>query len=133
VLGLFIFLGLGTGGLLLLLIALPPEIPDRRSGQIGAGFDLSLSITDAKPSSGTSSVLQETWEDNNTVTLHRSRYLEKARRDKRIVGIYLNGSRSSEATGTVCHAQGSAGSLERFRAAGKTILAYMNWRNEIIT
>jgi len=26
--------------------------------------------------------------------------LEKARRDKRIVGIYLNGSRSSEATGT---------------------------------
>jgi len=29
------------------------------SGQIGAGFDLSLNITDAKPSSGTSSVLQE--------------------------------------------------------------------------
>jgi protease-4 len=133
-LGLFIFLGLGTGGLLLLLIAVAsrdtgPQVKDKSV----LVFDLSLNITDAKPSSGTSSVLQEalTGEDNNTVTLRTVLdTLEKARRDKRIVGIYLNGSRSSEATGTdFATLKEVRAALERFRAAGKTILAYnINWR-----
>jgi len=68
-------------------------------------------------------------EDNNSNTPHRSRYFGKARRDKRIVGIYLKGSVQKQ---FFCHAQEVRAALERFRAAG--ILAYnMNWRNEIIT
>jgi len=45
------------------------------------------------------------------------------------VGIYLNGSRSSEATGgDFATLKEVRAALERFRAAGKTILAYnMNW------
>jgi len=48
------------------------------------------------------------------------------------VGIYLNGSRSSEATGTDFATLRKCG-LERFRAAGKTILAYnMNWNETLL-
>ena len=95
-------------------------------------FDLSLNITDAQPSSGTSAVLQEalSGEDNNTVTLRTVLdTLEKARRDKRIVGIYLDGSRSStETEAGFATLKEVRMALERFRAAGKTILAYnMNW------
>lgn len=131
-LGLFIFFGLGTAGLLLLIAVASrdtgPEVKDKSV----LVFDLSLNITDAKPSSGTSAALQEalTGEDNNTVTLRTVLdSLEKARRDKRIVGIYIDGSRSSEATGgDFATLKEVRAALERFRAAGKTILAYnMNW------
>jgi len=66
--GLFIFFGLGTTGLLLLIARLQrygPQVQDK------SVLVLSLNITDAKLSSGTSAALQEvlTGEDNNTVTL----------------------------------------------------------------
>lgn len=58
-LGLFIFFGLGTAGLLLLIAVASrdtgPEVKDKSV----LVFDLSLNITDAKPSSGTSAALQE--------------------------------------------------------------------------
>ena len=133
VLGLFIFFGIGTGGLLLLLIAVAsrdtgPQVKDKSV----LVLDLSLNITDAQPSSGTSAVLQEalSGEDENTVTLRTVLdTLEKARRDKRIVGIYLDGSRSSaETEAGFATLKEVRTELERFRAAGKTILAYnMNW------
>ena len=132
-LGLFIFFGIGTGGLLLLLIAVAsrdtgPQIKDKSV----LVYDLALNITDAKPSSGTSTVLQRalSGEDNNTVTLRTVLdTLEKARRDKRIVGIYLDGTRSSGATGAgLATLKEVRAALERFRAAGKTIVAYnMDW------
>ena len=133
VLGLFIFFGLGTSGLLLLLFAVAsrdtgPQVKDKSV----LVYDLSLNITDAKPSSGTSSLVQEalSGEDNNTVTLRTVLdTLEKARRDKRIVGIYLDGSQSSEGSVTgFATLKEVRAALERFRAAGKTIVAYnMNW------
>lgn len=131
-LGLFIFFGLGTTGLLLLIAVASRDTGPQVKDKSVLVFDLSLNITDAKPSSGTSAVLQEalTGEDNNTVTLRTVLdNLEKARRDKRIVGIYIDGSRSSEATGgDFATLKEVRAALERFRAAGKTILAYnMNW------
>ena len=131
-LGLFIFFGLGTTGLLLLIAVASRDTEPQVKDKSVLVFDLSLNITDAKPSSGTSAVLQEalTGEDNNTVTLRTVLdSLEKARRDKRIVGIYIDGSRSSEATGgDFATLKEVRAALERFRAAGKTILAYnMNW------
>jgi len=49
------------------------------------------------------------------------------------VGIYLNGSRSSEATGTDFATLKEVRAALGFRAAGKTILAYnMNWRTRLL-
>jgi len=131
-LGLLIFFGLGTGGLLLLLIAVAsrdtaPQVKDRSM----LVFDLSLNITDAKPSSGTSGAITAalSGEKDNTLTLRTVLdNLEKARRDQRIVGIYLDGT-STGRTGTgLATLKEVRSALERFRAAGKTIVAYnMDW------
>lgn len=132
-LGLFIFFGLGTTGIVLLLFGVAsrdnsPQVKDKSV----LVYDLSLNITDAKPS-GTSAIVQEALssQDDNTVTLRSVLdTLEKARRDKRIVGIYLDGSHSaadSKDTGFATLKEVRT-ALERFRAAGKPIIAYnMNW------
>ena len=126
-LGLFIFLGLSISGLLLLIAVASRDTGPQVKEKSVLVFDLSLSITDANPS-GSSSVLQEalTGDDNSNVTLRTVLdTLEKARRDKRIVGIYLNGSPSGEATdANFATLKEVRTALERFRAAGKTILAY---------
>ena len=133
-LGLLIFCGLGTGTLILFLTLLAstrdtaPQVKDKSM----LVFDLSLNITDAKPSSTTSEAIQGalSGERDDTISLRTVLdTLEKARRDKRIVGIYLDGSQSSGGV--------SAGfatlkevrqALERFRSSGKPILAYnMDW------
>ncbi|MBW4640625.1 MAG: signal peptide peptidase SppA [Gloeocapsa sp. UFS-A4-WI-NPMV-4B04] len=132
-LGLFIFFGIGTTGLLLFLITVAsrdtgPQVKDKSV----LVYDLSLNITDAKRSSGTSAILQGALanEDNNTASLRTVLdTLEKARRDKRIVGIYLDGSKGSADRDTgYATLKEVRGALERFRAAGKPIVAYnMNW------
>ena len=132
-LGLFIFFGIGTTGLLLFLITAAsrdtgPQVKDKSV----LVYDLSLNITDAKRSSGTSAILQGALanEDNNTASLRTVLdTLEKARRDKRIVGIYLDGSKGLADTDTgYATLKEVRGALERFRAAGKPIVAYnMNW------
>lgn len=132
-LGLFIFFGIGTTGLLLFLITAAsrdtgPQVKDKSV----LVYDLSLNITDAKRSSGTSAILQGALanEDNNTASLRTVLdTLEKARRDKRIVGIYLDGSKGSADRDTgYATLKEVRGALARFRAAGKPIVAYnMNW------
>lgn len=133
-LGLFIFFGIGTTGLLLFLITVAsrdtgPQVKDKSV----LVYDLSLNITDAKRSSGTSAILQGALanEDKNTVSLRTVLdTLEKARRDKRIVGIYLDGSKGSAEGSDTGYAtlKEVRAALERFRAAGKPIVAYnMNW------
>lgn len=132
-LGLFIFFGLGIGGLLLLITAASRDSEPQVKDKSVLVYDLSVNISDAKPNSGTSAVLQKalSGEDNNTVTLRTLLdTLEKARRDDRIVGVYLDGSRSSEGSGaglaTLIEVRAA---LERFRAAGKTIVAYnTDWK-----
>jgi len=100
-LGLFIFLGLGTGGLLLLLIA----VASRDTGpQVNKSV---LVLTCPKHHRCETKLWHQLCTSGSikgritTVTCTVLDTLEKARRDKRIVGIYLNGSRSSEATGTI--------------------------------
>ncbi len=131
-LGLFIFFGLGTGGLLLLLVAVAskdttPQVKDKSM----LVFDLSLNITDAKPSSGTGAAIQQalSGEKDNTLSLRTVLdTLEKAQRDKRIVGIYLDGTHNSRGNVGFATLREVRAALERFRAAGKTILAYnMDW------
>ncbi len=132
-LGLFIFCGLGTAGIILLLIATASRdnSPQVKNKSVLV-LDLALNITDSKPNSSTSAALQEaiSGEDRNRVTLRTVLdTLEKARRDPRIVGIYLDGSRSSGESPTgFATLKEVRTALEKFRAAGKTIVTYnLEW------
>ncbi len=131
-LGLMVFCGIGTTGLLLLLFAAAtskdtgPAVKDKSM----VVFDLSMNITDREPSS--SEVFQQTFsgvkEDRMTLRSVLDN-LEKARRDSRIVGIYLDATRTS-ATNSLGFAslKEIRKALEEFRASGKKIVAYgMDW------
>lgn len=131
-LGLIVFSSLASAGLFLLLFAAAssdtsPEVKDKSV----LVFDLSMNITDSEPSSG--EVLQKalSGEDSNKISLHTVLdSLEKARRDKRIVGIYLDASRTGGASNLAGFAtlKEVRQALEKFHAAGKKIVAYsMEW------
>ncbi len=127
-LGLFIFFGLGTVGLIGLLIAAGQDKGTQVKNKSVLVLDLALNITDSKPNSSSSAALQEalSGEDRNRVTLRTVLdTIEKARRDPRIVGIYLDGSRSSGESSTgFATLKEVRSALEKFRAAGKTIVTY---------
>lgn len=132
-LGLFIFCGLGITGLLVLIIAAGSQdkAPQVKNKSVLV-YDLGLNITDSKPNSSTSEAFQEalSGEDRNRVTLRSVLdTLEKARRDPRIVAIYLDGSKSSqESAAGYATLKEVRAALERFRAAGKTIITYnLGW------
>ncbi len=131
-LGLMVFCGIGTTGLLLLLFAAAtskdtgPAVKDKSM----IVFDLSMNITDREPSS--SEVFQQTFsgvkEERMTLRSVLDN-LEKARRDSRIVGIYLDATRTS-ATNSLGFAslKEIRKALEEFRASGKKVVAYgMEW------
>ncbi|AFY35548.1 signal peptide peptidase SppA [Calothrix sp. PCC 7507] len=131
-LGLFIFCGLGTTGLILLLVVAAtskdtgPEVKDKSV----VVFDLSMNITDAEPNSG--EVLQKALSgvDDNRMTLRNVvDTIEKAGRDARIVGIYLDGTRSKGSNGAgYASLKEIRQALEKFRASGKKITAYgVDW------
>lgn len=127
--GLILFFSLGTSGLLFLLIAAAvkdtgPQVKDK-SVLI---FDLSLNITDSEPISSTSDVIGEALagEKAKSVTLRTVlETLDKARQDKRIIALYLDGSRNSTGMSTgLATLKEVRQALERFKAAGKKIIAY---------
>ncbi|MBW4562882.1 MAG: signal peptide peptidase SppA [Mojavia pulchra JT2-VF2] len=127
-LGLIIFCGIGTTGLFLLLFAAAtskdtgPLVKDKSV----VVFDLSMNITDGEPSSG--EFLQKALsgvEDNRMSLRSILNTLEKARRDPRIVGIYLDATRTGTANPAgYASLKEIRQSLEKFRAAGKRIVAY---------
>ncbi|MBW4624783.1 MAG: signal peptide peptidase SppA [Brasilonema octagenarum HA4186-MV1] len=132
-LGLFIFCGVGTTGLLFLLFAaasskdVGPIVKDKSV----LVFDLSTNITDGKPSS--SELLQQalSGDDNKRMSLRTVlEALDKAQRDKRIVGIYLDATDAAtegRVTGFATLKE-IRQALEKCRAAGKKIIAYgMEW------
>lgn len=132
-LGLFIFCGIGISGLILMLtlLATRDTQPQVKNKSVLV-YDLSLNISDAPSKSSTSTILQQalSGEDNRTISL-RSLLdsLEKARRDPRIVGIYLDGNQGSETSSNgYATLKEVRQALQKFRDAGKTIVAYgMDW------
>ncbi|KYC36819.1 signal peptide peptidase SppA [Scytonema hofmannii PCC 7110] len=127
-LGLFIFCGLGTTGLLLLLFAaasskdVGPLVKDKSM----LVFDLSMNITDGEPSTGELLEKALSGEEVNRMSLRSIlNALEKARLDKRIIGIYLDASRTSQGSvAGFATLKEIRQELEKFRAAGKKIVAY---------
>ncbi|MFH7028650.1 MAG: signal peptide peptidase SppA [Heteroscytonema crispum UTEX LB 1556] len=128
-LGLIIFSGIGTTALFLLIFAaatskdIGPEVKDKSV----LVFDLGMEITDGEPSS--SQVFQEALSgvEKERMSLRNVLdTLEKARRDKRIVGVYLDATRSGDAGFATLKEVRQA--LMKVRAAGKKIVAYgLDW------
>lgn len=130
--GLILFVSLGTGGLVLLLIAAASKDtgPQVRNKSVLV-FDLGLNITDSDPSRSTSEALGDvlSGDDGDTISLRTVLdAIDKATQDKRIVGIYLDGTRASAGGAGFATLKEVREALERFRASGKKILAYnMGW------
>ena len=127
--GLILFFSLGTGGLIFLLIAAAsrdtgPQVKDKSV----LVFDQSLSITDTDPTSSTSEAIGEVLSGDSTTSITLRTVLdtlEKARKDKRIVAVYLDGSKTSTGSGTgLATLKEVREALERFRKSGKKIIAY---------
>ncbi|MBD2625057.1 signal peptide peptidase SppA [Trichormus variabilis] len=127
-LGLTIFSGIGTLGLLFLIILATtskdtgPQVKDKSV----LVFDLSMKITDSEPSS--SRFLQRTLTGTNedSITLRKViETLEKAQRDPRIVGIYIDATKSPAASGLgYASLKEIRQALDKFRGSGKKIVAY---------
>ncbi|MGC1395180.1 MAG: signal peptide peptidase SppA [Coleofasciculaceae cyanobacterium] len=126
--GLILFFTLGTSGLIFLLVSVAsrddgPKVKNRSV----LVYDLSLNITDSDPASSTRQALGEalSGDETNSITLRTVLdSLEKARRDKRIVALYLDGSSSSTGSTGFATLKEVREAMERFRASGKKIIAY---------
>ncbi|MTJ29822.1 signal peptide peptidase SppA [Aphanizomenon sp. UHCC 0183] len=125
-LGLTIFSGVSTLGFLLILIAVAssqssaPTVKDKSV----LVFDLSMKITDSEPNS--SQLLQKTFSgvEENNITLRKVvETLDKAGRDQKIVGIYIDGTNANSAVGYASLKE-IRQALEKFRKTGKKIIAY---------
>jgi protease-4 len=133
-LGLTIFSGIGTLGLFFLIVIAAttkdtgPQVKDKSM----LVFDLSMKITDSQPSS--SDFLQKTLTGVNEdpITLRKViETLEKAQRDPRIVGIYIDATKSGAASRLgYASLKEIREALDKFRASGKKIIAYSTDWNE---
>jgi protease-4 len=127
--GLILFFSLGTGGLIFLVIAAASRDTGPQVKNSRCWFSICLkNITDSNPTSSTSEALGEALSGDETTSITLRTVLdtlEKARQDKRIVALYLDGSRTSAGSGTgLATLKEVRKALERFRSAGKKIIAY---------
>jgi protease-4 len=131
-LGLLIFMGLGIGGLLVLIILLAsgskePAVKDKSV----LAFDLSITINDSKRNSDTSHAIQDALSDDGAEQMTLRAVLDainNATRDPHIVGLYLYGSEDTMGTTGFASLKEIREALQRFRASGKKIIAYdVDW------
>lgn len=121
--GLMLFLAVGASGLVLLLVsaAMQENVPTVKDKSFLV-FDLSMQIKDTKPPSTLSQALQN--DETVTMTLRSLlNVVEKASKDSRIMGIFIDG-RGVEADNGYATLSEVRKALEDFRAAGKKIVFY---------
>ncbi|MEG4234059.1 signal peptide peptidase SppA [Microcoleus sp. Pol11C3] len=132
-LGLLLLGSIGLGGLVLLIAMAAssskdsgPQVKDKSV----LVLDLSLNITDSKPIRSTSAAIEEVLSEDSgdAVTLRTVLdAIESAKKDPKIVGIYLEGSSDSSSSG-FANLKEVRSALQRFRDAKKPIFAYqMDW------
>jgi protease-4 len=132
-LGLLLLGGVGLGGLVLLIAVAAssskdsgPQVKDKSVMVL----DLSLNITDSKPNRSTSAAIQGVLSDDSgdAVTLRTVlNAIESAKKDPKIVGMYLEGSSDASSSG-FANLKEVRSALQRFRDAKKPIFAYeMDW------
>jgi protease IV len=134
--GLFLFLTLGIAGLTAFLVAIAassrtPE-PTVQARSV-LTIDLSQTITDANPAASAREVLGSalggSGRENSIALRSVLESVEKAAKDGRIVGLYLEGSVGSTGFGTLREVRQA---LQKFRDAGKPIYAYdgVSWQEK---
>jgi protease-4 len=127
-LGLLLFSGLATFGLIFLLVnaSLKDTTPvvEKKSVLI---FDLSLNISDSNPKGG-DTVLATALSGDSEESLSLRQVVEaidKASQDSRISALFIDGSSGSpEVPNGLASLKEIRSALERFKASGKQILAY---------
>lgn len=121
--GLILFGMLGTSGLIFLLVAVAlgdrgPQVKDKSI----LVYDLSTRISDTQPPPTFSQVLSS--EEIPRMTLRQVvESIEKATKDRRIVGIFLDGRKVGEGNGYASLKEVRS-ALDKFRDAGKKVIAY---------
>jgi protease IV len=134
--GLFLFLTLGIGGLTAFLIAIAansrePEPTVQASSVLT--LDLSQPIADSSPEASAREVIGSALggsERESSIALRSVlESLEKAAKDDRIVGLYLEGSVQSTGFATLREVRQA---LQKFRDSGKPIYAYdgVSWQEK---
>ncbi len=132
-LGLALIGSIGLGGLVILIAMAAssskdsgPQVKDKSV----LVFDLSLNITDSKPSRSTGAAIEEVLSDEGSDTVTLRSVLDaiaSAEKDPKIVGIYLEGNSNSGGSG-FANLKEVRSALQRFRDTKKPIFAYeMDW------
>ena len=132
-LGLALIGSIGLGGLVILIAMAAssskdsgPQVKDKSV----LVFDLSLNITDSKPSRSTGAAIEEVLSDDGADTVTLRSVLDaiaSAEKDPKIVGIYLEGNSNSGGSG-FANLKEVRSALQRFRDTQKPIFAYeMDW------
>jgi protease-4 len=124
--GLTLFFSLGATALVLMLLSLSVKTPTSVKDKSILVFDLSVKIDDTKPATTLSQAIQE---DKETIIPLRSVLdsIDKASKDSRIVGIFLDG-RNGNINSGYANLQEIRSALQRFHNSGKKIIAYnVDW------
>ncbi|MDQ2096647.1 MAG: signal peptide peptidase SppA [Tychonema bourrellyi B0820] len=132
-LGLVLIGSIGLGGLVILIAMAAssskdsgPQVKDKSV----LVLDLSLNITDSKPSRSTGAAIEEVLSDEGADTVTLRSVLDaiaSAEKDPKIVGIYLEGNSDSGGSG-FANLKEVRSALQRFRDTKKPIFAYeMDW------
>jgi protease IV len=134
--GLFLFVTLGIAGLtaFLVVIAANSRTPEPTvAARSVLTLDLSQPITDANPAASAREVIGSALggdtRENSIALRSVLESLEKAAKDERIVGLYLEGSVQGTGFGTLREVRQA---LQKFRDAGKPIYAYdgVSWQEK---
>ncbi|MGC9524075.1 MAG: signal peptide peptidase SppA [Limnospira sp.] len=130
-LGLILLTVFGIGGLAFLIVASASRDTETvLKDKSVLVFDLSLGISDTSAESTGPELLQKTLAEDTTGSIQLRLLLEsldRASQDDKIVGLYLRGASGDTPTG-LANLKEVRQALQRFREAGKTIVAYdIDW------
>lgn len=122
--GLFLFISLSASGLFLLLLSAVSD-DDESFGIEDKSvlvFDLSTQVRDSKPAANLAQAFSG--KEQDIMTLRRVlQSIETATKDDRIVALFLDGRKGGSFNGYATMEE-IRNALEKFRAAGKKIIAY---------
>ena len=122
--GLFLFITLGAGGLvfiLLTVVARDEDSPGIKDKSVLV-FDLSTQLRDSKPPVNIAQAFSS--QEQDIITLRRVlQSIDQATKDDRIVALLLDGRKGSSLSGYATIEEVRA-ALIKFKAAGKKIIAY---------
>ena len=122
--GLCLFLGLGISGLLLILVSSFSEEENVQGIQDKSVlvFDLSTQVRDSQPPANIAQAFSG--KKQEIITLRRVlQSIDEATKDDRIVAMFLDGRRGGSPNGYATMEEVRT-ALEKFKAAGKKIIAY---------